>query len=872
MIDKLYILLYEFKKAMYDMGKARRIFEKETPNLLPEEREARFSKWFSENKDDPKYGIAYKTPRFEKIKYDMDRAPQDQSRAARNNMLIDMMYSVLTSPEAAPELLRPGSFDSLKNVANIIQILTSCSREEMMEMTGTDNIKDAINKLLSFTIKETKALNKYKKRRNPLAPSTQNYFQQQNVVGKNMTAVYATHNSNHAVMQHTEVGLKEGKGTFTLNGKKLTSLHDVHNTEGGLITDSIAEFLNAAVDNAKDPVLAHLNQNYNTCDATMLLARLGYSHLEIGLLMNQPIIIEMIRAINQGKNSGQSRDTIIDGLLSKLKKRCGYTGNLKYEEIGDFNPTILSLAANIIANKEKNIDGKNIDNETKFYQNQLYIGILFKQILHSADALKSLTNITKADTNSGSLQAEVAANINKKLALRHYAMKAGKKNFPLSNAQDIMDLFIFPQNMGTDALRKHLLESKIPMQQAYTTLGVLGGMEFLQPYMAQYGPVIGSIVERISQHSRTGELDVRTIQHIINDFYTYLLTGTPEFTDNPVTGSTAFEKRQFAVNTYPPYFEKIVAQNPDIAKLEFIKKLKVVKIPQTGTWRIVFTHNGKLTQEFRDKYTREWEYLMYMNNPEANQLALNLLEYCLRTNGYAHGQKSFIHLAPIAVQQMFPEYVNTLRKAGGMLASKEMQRFEDQFMYNHLNFRRLVPEVKIGSSVQFTQNGQILDTVEFDPNKLNSRDSVIIKGQIERYGKLVNHYFKYIARRVNKYDTVYYKLVDKDNGMVTYERIRPLGIKNNYLEYEYGKSIDEMQSALPYNYANIKVNEGAVRNSESDDEGEIIEAEANQTPTAAEETSDAEKALVGTITANDDKSLNSITPEPKPDANDQDQC
>nr|DAI58698.1 MAG TPA: hypothetical protein [Crassvirales sp.] len=47
-----------------------------------------------------------------------------------------------------------------------------------------------------------------------------------------------------------------------------------------------AELLAASVDAVKDPVLNYLNLNETTADAAAVLARLGYSTTEIGLLLN----------------------------------------------------------------------------------------------------------------------------------------------------------------------------------------------------------------------------------------------------------------------------------------------------------------------------------------------------------------------------------------------------------------------------------------------------------------------------------------------------------------------------------------------------------------------------------------------------------
>ena len=49
---------------------------------------------------------------------------------------------------------------------------------------------------------------------------------------------------------------------------------------------------------------------------------------------------------------------------------------------------------------------------------------------------------------------------------------------------------------------------------------------------------------------------------------------------------------------------------------------------------------------------------------------------------------------------------------------------------------------------------------------------------------------------------VYYKLTVSDDTSATYERIDPLGHKNSFLEYEYGKSANEIESVIKPKNAN----------------------------------------------------------------------
>jgi len=92
----------------------------------------------------------------------------------------------------------------------------------------------------------------------------------------------------------------------------------LHSPEGIDTSLNIAECLAASVDAVKDPVLNYLNFNTVTANAAGLLARLGYTGMEIGLLFNQPIIKEACDAVF---NNNSSIDREIKALQDKYRKQ-----------------------------------------------------------------------------------------------------------------------------------------------------------------------------------------------------------------------------------------------------------------------------------------------------------------------------------------------------------------------------------------------------------------------------------------------------------------------------------------------------------------------------------------------------------------------
>ena len=78
-----------------------------------------FAKWFKTNKQ-----RFFQGTKITKIKYDESKSPQENNRAARNNMIIDVAWGILTHPDTAEKIHNPGSFDKAKIAARIATIIS----------------------------------------------------------------------------------------------------------------------------------------------------------------------------------------------------------------------------------------------------------------------------------------------------------------------------------------------------------------------------------------------------------------------------------------------------------------------------------------------------------------------------------------------------------------------------------------------------------------------------------------------------------------------------------------------------------------------------------------------------------------------------
>lgn len=763
--------------------------------------------------------------KIRKAKYDFSKSPQENSLEARNNLLIDMMYGILTNADTASKILNPGGFDYQKRSARIMTILNDSYESDLstalqaigvkldktVQKDGKSYPKSIASYLFDLDLDTLdKLAEKTKAKMDPLSPRTQVMLHQQNMTGAKLIGIYANHNANHALMQHTQLSLDEENGSFTLNGKRLTSLHDVMNRDKEFISKNNAGFLAASVDNVKDPVLAALNQNTFTADASMLLSRLGYNPIEIGLLMMQPIVQEITQTYFRESREGKGKDTIIDEVLDKYKERAALNSDLTYDNYKNNSFYIEELADNIMLAKEAVTDRSQTSDFRKieFYQKQVAVGYLFKRVMNSANALGQLVQATRSDTQGGAAGPAIADTELKIQKVKDLLDQIESNDkFPLKNANVIYD-DLLADNPDTDTLRERLLSAPLPFLQAFYTLGLQTSERMLGSYFPQYTESFRAVIDSLRDLTKTGRLNVKTMNSVYNDLLAYIMSKNGFFGSELVVNPdsevgdiivSSSEKRKDFINNFPAYFKKVVTDNEDIADLEFIKRLRVIRANDTNPVdTVVFKNVGQLSPTLRERYMRDWTSLLYMSNPEAQRLALNLFRYSYYRNGFAFGPNTFIHLAPVAVRNIIPEYISTLRSL--TLSNDDYSQFVDQYVYNHLDNRKLVPEVPDTASVQFIgEDNEIKDVVTFViDGDATFGDKKVIKKRIDTPDGPVYDFFKYIGKRIRG-GYVYYKLLSlgtEQANVATYERIEPLGFRNSFIEYEYGKDAEEMETVI----------------------------------------------------------------------------
>ena len=707
-VDKKFLILPEFKVQEYDMQKAYRDYLKAKneinkigslfkgtsfDNIIDEDQT--FKDWFKNLKDEEKEGYKLDKPIITKIEYDLDKKPQEQSRAARNNMIFDLAYSILTSKDTAEKIHNPGSFDKAKREARMAkiagnkQLLAIWSKENHT----TDNVEATVKSLLYASLKKmTDFLDNYTKERTQMTVDTFIYNHKQNMTGGALIGMYANNTSMQAKFQQTDLGIKDDY-TFIINGRRVKSLHDITSPLGERISKNCANFSAASVDNVKDPVLADLRQNTNTANIMGMLLRAGLSIQEASLMFQQPIVAQWIDETDGAKIN--DLENLIKAYSQQLVDNGGEI--IKIEDVIKTDFTSEELLANVV----KGLDA----NDTTNLADNIKSAYLFLNAAHVADDLAELTRISRADSPNGAIKPSIAGFFGQLMRVANYHEKAKTKEFTLTGISDcVKNNQLLNLYNDRDKMRDKLLQSKMPLLQTFYSLGIESARHYLSPYFTQLTNYMSRIARRVGNNSGFDNVPEQVLNTLFKDFIYYALTHSKLFGNGiEVNGKSTYEdKRKFYLYEYPKHLMSTIADNPDIAQLTAIKKLEI----KDGVIRM--TNSGRLTQPARESLQRDFEMLLYMDNKAAQQMAIDLFMYSFYQEGFNFGPNTIGGMFSTLFLDSIPEYVQALRNIPKEMPSSEDEStyfddFLNQFYANRYNMSGVLP-IRTVSSSDFTQS------------------------------------------------------------------------------------------------------------------------------------------------------------------------
>lgn len=680
--------------------------------------------------------------------YSFEEETSLNNRDGRNNRIFDLQWSVLTNLDTMDKMFNPGSFDTQKKSARIINVLKN-------------NPSYTYEELSKMSLGELDKLSESGSKNNIVFSSTQVYFHKQNMTAGKLIGIFANNNTSHAFLSMQNISLKLEDG-FTFDGYTVDSttnnkLDALKAKDGSLISKNIAGFLAASVDAVKDPVLNFMNLNTFTANTAMLLARLGFSSDSIGLFLTQPIIEDVTREYFKRSNEGYtSIDDVIKDFLPKDK---GLIESMQK------NLPSVSFTKEQLA---KGISTKG--NDESFQISSL---LLFQKLANIAQDLNTLTFLTKFNSVTNAVGPTIADTL---------VMNERYKKF------------IDGMNEGTLPFSEEAINiiENSPILEAFydTTLGDGGASELIfRDYFPQYTETFKLVLERLRRTTK-GSLDSKTINKLVNDFILYKLT----LGSNPVLNSSEENRKKFMLNFTSEYSKKAngIVDN-DLLNI-IVLKGKDAKCPVPT----LEAKTGGYSTDIQERVKNGWSNLVL--NPSTRELGSDLFFYNIFRSGFGYSPKTFGHLASVDVKLNVDGYVDTISNVEFNNDIVSIEDFLYMFRRNHTRDFKLVPRLEANDNVDVStssKRGESSITFSFDKSKSGMNPIIISEGEETVWAPVI------------EFEGTIYMNPKQSGSSVTYIETTPLGNTNNFLEYD-GNSGASMKSVFGKNILTENENENGI--------------------------------------------------------------
>ena len=615
------------------------------------------------------------------IKYDFNKSPKENGRKARNNMLIQMTFNILTSKEGSESLLNPQGFKDVKHAAKITRILTDpVLRNQLVQNTegatpgvipspdriinefltllqekypdkyeeyktavmklsapeiqqlyieavSAGNKGDAIKLLMEASTKDLETfIAEYSEPESPIYPQTFAHSHAKNMAGAIQIGIYAIQASMCAKYQRANVRLKEEQ-QFTINNRTISRV-DI--SDNGKRLKNCGQMVGASADNGKDPNLSDMGSTSNTAPIIGYMLRSGLSPLEAALIINQ-----------------------------KHMENTKYSSKNKYwEDILGKNP-LATPVENVTT--EMLIKGLFSPFELTSDEDKAIAGLCYR-ILTQHEAQEYLTQISRADSPNGSIGNSYAKARIQKYKVDLFQAKMKQDSFPFIPIKEAISNDAIDTAASEEVIREQLKAQPMAFLHGMYALGINSFNDLVAPYFFGANkwfddkvvkPILYNLNERmvINNEDKVEEI----VNNIYKSYITYLLSGSPLFGNE--NGSTMKEKRDYYLETFPSDYQQIIQDNPDISDL----LSSILQVKNFGSRkRVVLQDVGSLSKGQKQDVQRRLDSLLYMDNPAGKKLAADLFIYSYFDNGLQFTHDSFSHLFTTTFVTSFPAYTDTL--------------------------------------------------------------------------------------------------------------------------------------------------------------------------------------------------------------------
>jgi hypothetical protein len=223
-----------------------------------------------------------------------------QAQKALENMRLKAQGDIIADPDSFIELITPLDNDDLRDDAKYIAVLEKIRKNEIDQ-----KLLDSITKGEKLT---PAMAQEYMTKEDAGAldfadPMTQLDIKAKNAAGKMGVAITADQLASIPLFQLAKVGIKTSSNFFKDSEQKgLIDLSKEKDSSGSLVTLNLSAYLNAYVDNAKDPYISLVNNNKFTSSTGYLMLRSGVTMDVVNRFLSQPIIKDYVEEMSNDES------------------------------------------------------------------------------------------------------------------------------------------------------------------------------------------------------------------------------------------------------------------------------------------------------------------------------------------------------------------------------------------------------------------------------------------------------------------------------------------------------------------------------------------------------------------------------------------
>lgn len=649
-----------------------------------------WNKWFKKNKK--KYITGKKAVKVQPDYSSLQDGITDDSieamigsnnRRQRDNLMIDIMYGILSHPDIAPQVLSPGNYENLKRISKVGAILTNKRVQDYFIEQNNSSVENLWSDIQSKSTKELASIVQQGQELRPVIhPETFVYFHQQNMTSGKLIGNYANNTTAHTKLQDTSIAINY-KYQFDINGRTISSVSDTHTKElpdgtKELISSNCSETSASSVDDVKDPNLRQLGQNPNTAKILGGMLRMGMRMEEAGLIMHIPFVKSTIDAT--GKLSPFSID---EAIKYYYQEETGDDSNSAsgikswYYGIVKTNPKITTdMLVRSILGKATNMEN-------------LSIAIAISQIEATTTSLSALTMQSRQDSPNGSIAHTLEGGIRQVLSMESLMQSTWGKHYPLTNVrEDFIKNGVLPMKITTEnksAVRKILLQSKMPRQQSAYTLGIELPMQLVGNLFASSHPEVLSMLKQFNSMHPLSEMQIRFFQ---DSFMKYMVTS------NALLGASENDsllyKREYYTKQFPKKAIDIIASIPELSSNPTLDMLYV-----DPSNKIQLRNSARASKTVVQQHMNNLDMLLKSNDPRVHEFAIDLLMHAFYTEGLSFGPHSYGNFFSVNFINSISEIRDFYRYINNRINGQHIKEFIQQAMFNEDFVRVMFPTLDI---------------------------------------------------------------------------------------------------------------------------------------------------------------------------------